>query len=125
MSLFDGLSISRLLSQLVEELGQLVTKEVDLAKAEMAEKASTLFESAVPVFIAVAFLYAGVLVLLASAVFGLATVAPIWLSALIIGGIVTLAGFVATMRALRSWKKNPVIEGNRCISAGGQISAQK
>lgn len=105
MSIFDSLSISRLLSQLVGEVGTLVSKEVDLAKAEMAQKASDIAENAVAVFIAGAVLYAGMLILLASAIFGLATVVPTWLAALIVGGTVTLAGGLATRRALKNWKK--------------------
>jgi len=111
MSLFDSLSISRLLSQLVAEVGTLVSKEVDIAKAEMTRKASEVTENAAGVFVASAILYAGVLTLVAGAVVGLATVVPLWLSAVIIGGVVTVAGSVATQKTLRNWKQiNPAPE---------------
>lgn len=111
MSLFDSLSISRLLSQLVEEVGTLVSKEVDIAKAEMTRKAAEVAENAAGVFVASSVLYAGVLTLVAGAVAGLATVVPLWLSAVIIGGVVTGAGSVATRKALRNWKQiNPAPE---------------
>lgn len=128
MSLFDNLSISRLLSQLLEEVGTLVSKEVDLAKSELTQRVSVLAENAVAVFIAAAVLYAGALILLASAIFGLATVVPMWLSALIVGGAVALSGMVATLRALRRWKKiNPEPEplANGRFTAGEQRVAQK
>ncbi len=105
MSLFGSLSISRLLSQLLEEVGSLVSKEVELAKTEMTKKASFLAENVAPVIVATAVLYAGVLILLAGIVFGLAAVVPLWLSALGVGLLVTLAGSVATVRALRNWKQ--------------------
>ncbi|MFZ0132477.1 MAG: phage holin family protein [Desulfobacterales bacterium] len=121
MSLFDSLSISRLLSQLLEEVGSLVSKEVDLAKTEMTKKASFLAENAVPVVVATAVLYAGVLILLAGVVFGLATVVPLWLSALCVGVLVTVAGSVATVRALQNWK----VHQSEARSCGTSLQADR
>lgn len=91
-------SLGSLLSSLTNELTGLVRKEVELAKAEMSEKGAQAAGGVGSIAAAGGVLFSGFLVLLAAAVFGLNEVLPPettpWLSALIVGGIVLLIGFI-------------------------------
>ena len=83
-----------LLRRLVDELSLLFRKEVALAKAEAVESFSHLKAAAISMASGGAVLFAGLLVLLAAAVLGLSHVVADWLAALIVGGIVSVVGFV-------------------------------
>lgn len=91
-------SFGSLFSNLTHEVTSLVRKEIELAKAELSEKASQATSGITSIAVAGAVLMSGFLVLLAAAVYGLNTVLPPnttpWLSALIVGGIVVVIGFI-------------------------------
>ncbi|MEC9483739.1 MAG: phage holin family protein [Halomonas sp.] len=93
----EQVSLGTLLSNLIRESTSLVRQEVELAKAEVSEKGRQATKGIAAIVTAGAVLYAGFLVLLAAAVFGLNTLLPEdttpWLSALIVGGIVVIVGF--------------------------------
>lgn len=86
-------SVPSLLHQLADDATSLFTKEIRLAKTEIQENVSSVKKGMMSTATGGAVLYAGVLTLLFSAVFGLATVVDLWLSALIIGAVVTIIGF--------------------------------
>jgi hypothetical protein len=83
-----------LLRRLVDEFSVLFRKEIALAKAEAVESFSHLKAAAISMASGGAVLFAGLLVLLAAAVLGLSHVVADWLAALIVGGIVSIVGFV-------------------------------
>lgn len=89
--------ISGLFADLARETTNLARTEIELAKAEMTEKvgqaAGGVAFLAVGGFIA----YAGLLVLLAAAVLGLALYIQPWLAALIVGAVVLVIGGVLLM----------------------------
>ncbi|MGC3874711.1 phage holin family protein [Halomonas sp. GXIMD04776] len=88
-------SFGSLIASLTNEVTALVRNEVDLAKAEMAQKVSQVGNGIGSIAAAGAVLMCGFLVLLAAAVFGLDTVLQTpWLSALIVGVIVVIIGFI-------------------------------
>jgi len=81
-------SIAGLIGDLASEASQLFRQEIALAKAEIADKA-TRFATGIGLIAAGAFLgFAGLLVLLASAVLGLSLVLPAWAAALIVSAAV-------------------------------------
>jgi hypothetical protein len=86
-------SIGSLLRQLARDVPDLVVKELALARAEMGENLRKTKAGVASVASGGGVLFAGFIVLLMSAVYGLATELPLWLSALIVGGIVTIIGF--------------------------------
>lgn len=98
-------TFSGLLSDLTNELTSLVRQEIQLAKAEVSEKVSQVGTGIGAIATGGAVLFGGFLVLLAAAVFGLNKVLPPdmtpWLSALIVGVIVVIVGFIM----LQSGKK--------------------
>lgn len=89
-------SIATLFSDLTQETTTLLRKEVELAKVEISEKVSQTQSGLVSLAIGGAIAYAGLLVLLAAAVYGLADLLDgnMGLSALIIGIVVAIIGFI-------------------------------
>lgn len=89
--------LTLLFSDLWRETSQLLRSEVELAKAEMNEKASKLGSSVAAVAAGGAVLFAGLIVTLFAAVAGLARVLPAehadWLAPLIVGAVVMLVGY--------------------------------
>lgn len=86
-------SVATLIRQLADDATSMFTHEIQLAKTEMSENLNSAKKGAASTATGALVLYAGVLTLLASAVFGLATVVDLWLSALIVGAVVTIIGF--------------------------------
>jgi hypothetical protein len=87
--------IGELLSELAQETGSLVRKEVELATTEMTAKAQIALKE-LGVVIAGAFIAAvGGLALLFAVILGLGTLVPLWLASLIVG--VVLAGLGAAV----------------------------
>ncbi|MCF7203090.1 phage holin family protein [Pseudomonas oligotrophica] len=87
-------SVGGLLRQLTREVPALFTKELALAKAELGESLRATKAGVASVATGGAVLLAGFIVLLFAGVYGLATMMPAWLAALIVGGIVVIIGMV-------------------------------
>ncbi|RUR33281.1 phage holin family protein [Vreelandella andesensis] len=89
-------SVGSLLSTLLNEITALVRGEAELAKAEMSEKTHQAVAGVAAIALAGAVLLGGFLTLLAAVVMLLNEVLPPetrpWLSAIIVGGVVTLIG---------------------------------
>ncbi|MBW6390668.1 phage holin family protein [Halomonas sp. Y3S6] len=102
-------SVASLFTNLARDVTSLVRKETELAKVEMGEKTSQAMGALASIAIAGAVLLSGFLVLLAAAVFGLNTVLPPdttpWLSALIVGGVVVLVGFIMLQAGRKKLKQ--------------------
>ena len=94
----DQRSLAQLFSDLTHESSELVRKEIELAKLELVESVSQLKAGAASMALAVPVLFAGFLVLLLAAVLALdVALQKPWLSALLVGGAVTLIGIVALL----------------------------
>jgi hypothetical protein len=95
----DGRSFAALFSDLWRETTTLVHEEAELAKADLSEKASQAASAASAVAVGGAIVFAGFLVLLAAACIALGLAlppdAPLWLSPLLIGAVVTIVGVIA------------------------------
>lgn len=93
--------IGLLVGDLMSDAAELVRKEIQLAKAELAEKASLLGSGAASLAIGALVTFAGLLVLLDAAVYGLADLlgdAPAWLSPLIVGVVVLGVGMALLLK---------------------------
>jgi hypothetical protein len=97
----DGRSLSQLFSDLTAESTALVRKEIELAKAEVSEKVNQVTTAGITLAAGGALLFAGLIVLLFAAVFGLALLleptSPPALSALIVAIITMIIGGIALM----------------------------
>jgi hypothetical protein len=94
----SGRSVGALLRDLSGEVSTLLHEESALARAELREKLDRFGSGAVELGAGGLLTFAGLLVLLASAVLGLGTWLPLWLSALAVGGVVLLIGLVVLAR---------------------------
>jgi hypothetical protein len=91
----DQRPLGELFKELARDTGVLVRKEVELAKTEMAGKAKVAAKDGALIAGGAALAYYATFVLLAALVLGLATVMPLWASALLVG--VVLAAGAATL----------------------------
>jgi len=105
----DDRSLGELLAELSRETGQLVRKEVELATTEMTAKAKKAAAAAGVAAAGGALVHAGLLVLLAAIVIGLAQlgVAP-WLSALIVAALTMGVGYVLVNRGLEQMRRTSI-----------------
>ena len=100
-------SIGELFGQLSQDMTLLVRQEVQLARTEMAEKLSRLTTNLISVGAGGFVAYLGGLALMAAlilAVRDLANISLAW-SALIVGGITAIIGYVMLQRGLKELKR--------------------
>ncbi len=92
----DFRNVGSLLSQLGQDVGSLVSTEVNLAKAEIGESLDDAKKGVLSLVTAAIVLFAGLMILLNGLARALATVADMqtWVSFLIVGGIVSIVGGV-------------------------------
>ena len=99
----DNRTLSGLVRDLMRDTAGLFRQEVQLAKTEISEKISHVGSAVAAIFVGALVVFAGFLVLLDAAVYFItdyfAPDAPLWLSATIIGGIVTSIGLVVVLKA--------------------------
>jgi drug/metabolite transporter (DMT)-like permease len=102
-------SLGELFAELSRETGVLVRKEVELATTEMTSKARVAGSHVGIVAAGGALAHAGLLVLLAAFVIGLAQlgVTP-WLSALIVSIVTMTVGYVLVNRGLSNLRRTSV-----------------
>ncbi len=101
----DERSLGELFGDLARETGVLVRQEVQLAKTEMAQKASAIGKDIGLLAVGGAVAYAGVLALITTAIIVLGTVGlPWWLAALIVTIVVLAIGGILVQRGLTALK---------------------
>jgi hypothetical protein len=100
-------SIGELFGQLSQDMTLLVRQEVQLARSEMAEKLSRLATNLISVGSGGFVAYLGGLALMAALILALRDLANISLawSALIVGGILAIIGYVMLQRGLKELKR--------------------
>ena len=101
----DDRSLGELFSELAQETSSLMRQEVTLAKTEMTQKASTAGRHIGILAAGGAVAYAGLLAILAGIIALLNNVMPLWLSALLVGIVVAVVGYLLVRRALDALKR--------------------
>lgn len=102
----DDRSLGELFSELTRETTTLVRQEVELAKAEMTQKASSVGKDIGYLVAGGAVAYAGFLALLAAVILGLGQLGVTWwLSALIVGAVVAAIGGFLVMSGMNNLKQ--------------------
>jgi hypothetical protein len=99
--------LGSLIGDLMSDLAELVSKEIQLAKAEASEKFSQATAGAASLAIGGLVAFAGLLVLLDAAVYGLAALfegLPFWASALIVGVVVLGVGMALLLKGRSNLK---------------------
>lgn len=100
-------SIGELFGQLTQDMTLLVRQEIQLARTEMSEKLSRLAANLISVIVGGFVAYVGALALVAALVLALHELAGIsrWISALIVGAVFAIAGYVMLQRGLKELKR--------------------
>ncbi len=100
-------SIGELFGQLSQDMTLLVRQEVQLARSELGEKISRLTTNLISVIAGGFVAYVGALALVAALILGLHDLAEIspWVSALIVGAVLAVAGYVMLQRGLAELKR--------------------
>jgi VIT1/CCC1 family predicted Fe2+/Mn2+ transporter len=101
----DDRSLGELFSELTQETTTLVRQEINLAKAEMSQKASRVGKDVGFLAAGGAVAYAGLLAILAAVIALLNAVMPLWLSALLVGLVVALVGYFLVKKGLDALKR--------------------
>ena len=101
----DDRSLGELFTELAQETSTLVRQEVNLAKTEMSQKASRAGKHAGSLAAGGALAYAGLLAILAAVIVLLDNVMPLWLSALLVGLVVAVVGYLLIRRGLDALKQ--------------------
>jgi putative superfamily III holin-X len=100
-------SIGELFGQLTQDMTLLVRQEIQLARSEMSEKISRVTTNLVSVIAGGFVAYVGALALVAALILALNDLAEIspWVSALIVGVVLTVAGYFMLHRGLTQLKQ--------------------
>ena len=106
-ALREDRSIGELFGQLSQDMTLLFRQELQLARTEMSEKISRVTSNLVSVVAGGFVAYVGALALAAALVLGLHEAADIspWVSALIVGGVFAVTGYVMLNRGLKELKR--------------------
>jgi ABC-type multidrug transport system fused ATPase/permease subunit len=111
-------SMGRLFRDLADDLSELTRKEIQLAQTETMEKVSHASKAVISMAIGGFLAYAGLLVLLAAVALALTTFLnlDLWLSALIVGGIVVIVGLI-TLQSGRSALQSTSITPEKTVDS--------
>src|SRR5918998_2094861 len=101
----DDRTLGELFSELAQETSALVRQEVTLAKTEMGQKASRAGRHVGVLAAGGAVAYAGLLAILAAVIVLLNNIMPLWASALLVGVVVAVVGYLLVRRALDALKR--------------------
>lgn len=101
----DDRSLGELFSELAQETTTLVRHEVNLAKVEMSDKASRAGKHVGILAAGGAVAYAGLLAILAAVIILLNDVMPLWVSALLVGVVAAVVGYILIRRGLDALKR--------------------
>ena len=94
--------MATLVHRLTHELATLVRQELALARAEFTQIVGKTLVAATAVAAGGAVLFAGLLLLLATAVLGLSHIMAAWLAALLVGIVVSVVGIAAVVAGARA-----------------------
>ena len=107
----DNRSLGEIVQELLQDTTKLFQKEVQLAKTELQQKAGRVAKDSAKLIAGGVLAYTGAIILLFSLVMALALIMPTWLSALIVGAVVTIIGVILLQNGLNDMKKiNPMPE---------------
>lgn len=95
----DDRSLGELFAELAKDTSTLVRQEVQLAKTEMSQKAANVGKAVGMLAVGGMVIYAGVLAILAAIIILLGgAIDNYWLSALIVGVVVAIIGYVLVQK---------------------------
>jgi hypothetical protein len=109
MATADNRSLGELMAELSRETGMLVRQEVELATTELTARVREVAGHAAFAAVGAAMLHAGVLVVLAALVIGLAQLGlQPWLAAVIVAVLAMVGGYVMMNSGIARIKQTPL-----------------
>ena len=101
----DDRSIGELIAELSRETVTLVRNEIQLARAEMSQKASRVGKNVGFLVIGGVVAYTGLLALVAAVILALGLVIPYWLSAAIVGLVIAAIGAILVVKGANTLRQ--------------------
>ncbi|HSR13951.1 MAG TPA: phage holin family protein [Thermodesulfobacteriota bacterium] len=101
----DGQSVGELVSTLFRGFSRILSQEIELAKAEMSQKASLAIKGGVLLAAGGAAAFAGFLAIVAACVGAVWTVLPLWLAALLVGVFFIVIGLCLAIVGIYVFKR--------------------
>ena len=101
----DDRSIGELVAELSQKTTTLVRQELQLAKAEMSQKATRVGKNVGFLVVGGVVAYTGLLAIIAAVVIVLGNVIPLWLSALAVGAAIALVGLVLVVKGANTLRQ--------------------
>jgi uncharacterized membrane protein len=102
----DERSLGDLFGDLARDMGTLVSQEMTLARTELTEKASRVGKDVAMLAAGGLVAYAGLLAIIAAVIALLADLGmPLWVSALIVGVVVAVVGYLLVRRGISALKR--------------------
>jgi hypothetical protein len=102
----DERSLGDLFGDLARDMGTLVSQEMTLARTELTEKASRVGKDIAMLAAGGLVAYAGLLAIIAAAIVLLADLGvPLWASALIVGVVVAIVGYLLVQRGISALRR--------------------
>jgi uncharacterized membrane protein YqjE len=101
----DDRSIGELIAELSRETVALVRQEVQLAKAEMSQKASRVGKNVGFLIVGGVVAYTGLLAIVAAVIIVLGGVIPLWLSALVVGLVIAAIGLFLVVKGANTLRQ--------------------
>ena len=105
----DGRTLGEIISDLTTQFSTLIREEIELAKTEISQNLSRAMKDVVSLAIGGFIAYAGFLVLLLAAAWGLALLMPLWVAGLIVGGVVLIIGAIMVMGGIQDLRKHSLM----------------
>ena len=101
-------SLGELFTELTDEVRMLFRQEVALARTEVSSKVSHLSRDAIRIGIGAAVAFVGFQALVAAGIVALDLIIPLWLSALIVGALLAIVGYVLIQQGMNDVRQRGV-----------------
>jgi hypothetical protein len=102
-------SLGELFADLLGEIRTLVRQEMELARAEMSQKAAVAGRSVAYIAAGAVVAYAGLLAIVAAIVLGVSRIIPLGWSAFLVGVVVALIGGFLAMKGINNFRRLEVV----------------
>lgn len=100
-------SIGELFGELTRETGTLIRQQMELARLELSQRVSRLGKGLTRVVIGGALATGGLLAIVAGIVLAVTAMGvPAWVSALVVGGALALAGYLVAQQAISAMSRD-------------------
>jgi hypothetical protein len=116
-SFFDAFSVNSIVTVLLGRVGQVVRREIDLAKQELTRKVKGLLTGGILLALAMGLAMGALTLLAVAGVAALTLVWPLWLSALVGGGGLLVLALIFLAIGSSKIKKNKDLRPERAVSA--------